>query len=182
MPKHGFSDRSWRTNRARPTALSQRTWPNLTYLTCSDDGTFVVRGTIEHGDHRGRTLGVPTANIAMNDLVLEEGVWAGWFERTDGTVHPSAISIGVRSTFYGRHGVRLLEAHLLDFDGDLYGEDVEVSLVRRLRGQRTFDSLEGLIKQMNFDIAATRKWSTSGPGRKSLTRVAVPGLTRASGR
>lgn len=154
----------------------------MTHLTNCDSGSFVVRGTIEHGDHRGRTLGVPTANIAMDDLELEEGVWAGWFERTDGTVHASAISIGVRSTFYGRHGVRLLEAHLLDFDGDLYGEEVEVSLVQRLRGQRTFNSLEALIAQMSADIAATRRWSTSEIGLRSLARDDFAGLTLISGR
>jgi len=72
----------------------------------------VVRGAVERGDQRGRTLGFPTANLSIDGTALEDGVWAGWLDRGAG-LHLSAISVGGRPTFYGRAGQRLLEAHVL---------------------------------------------------------------------
>jgi riboflavin kinase/FMN adenylyltransferase len=119
--------------------------------------------------------------VAADDLDLKDGVWAGWFERADGSTYATAISIGVRSTFYGRDGVKLLEAHLLDFEGDLYGEFVLVSLAHRLRGQKTFHDLDGLIVQMRDDIDTTRRWSAT-PAARSLVGSVSPGLTVATSR
>ena len=73
-------------------------------------------------------------------LLPADGIYAGWFERADGSVHPAAISLGRRPTFYVEAHASLLEAHLLDFDGDLYGEHVKVRFVARLRGEARFDS------------------------------------------
>ncbi len=134
-----------------------------------DSRDLVVHGTVEHGDHRGRTLGFPTANIDVSAISIAHGVWAGWFERSEGGVYPAAVSVGVRSTFYGRNGVKLLEAHLLDFEGDLYGESVRVSLAKRLRGQKKFASLDDLVEQLALDIALTREWAEG-----DLARVVRP--------
>jgi riboflavin kinase/FMN adenylyltransferase len=122
---------------------------------------IAVRGRVELGDQRGRTLGFPTANLALEDSDLDDGVWAGWFDRAAGTRHAAAISVGRRSTIYGRHGVRLLEAHLLDFDDDLYGEAVTVWLCHRVRDQRRFPSLDALKAQLFVDVAACRQWCQS---------------------
>jgi riboflavin kinase/FMN adenylyltransferase len=119
---------------------------------------FEVRGRVSHGDARGRTLGFPTANIPIPaDLALPgDGVYAGRYLRANGECHLTAISLGRRPTFYELSGSRLLEAHLLDFDGDLYGEMGTVAFERRLRGQRKFDSVEALVTQLHLDVARTR--------------------------
>ncbi|MDD9369929.1 MAG: riboflavin kinase, partial [Acidimicrobiales bacterium] len=82
---------------------------------------------------------------------------AGWFERADGSVHAAAISLGRRPTFYVEAHASLLEAHLLDFDGDLYGEHVKVRFVSWLRGEARFDSAEALIEQIARDCDEARR-------------------------
>jgi riboflavin kinase/FMN adenylyltransferase len=116
-----------------------------------------MRGVVELGDQRGRTLGFPTANMAIpSTLVIPcEGVYAGWFIAEDGVVRPTAISLGRRPTFY-KQGHELLEAHLLDFDGDLYGQQVRVQFVEHLRGQQRFESIDQLVSQLHRDIARAR--------------------------
>lgn len=118
-----------------------------------------VRGVVEHGDHRGREMGFPTANVAVaGDIHLPaDGVYAGWYERPDGSVHRSAISIGRRPTFYAENGLLLVEAHLLDFDDDLYGEYAGVRIGHWLRGQTRFGSIDDLRAQLARDVAATRR-------------------------
>lgn len=119
-----------------------------------------VRGAVEHGDSRGGAeLGFPTANLTLPDEVQlpAVGIYAGWVERTDGTIHPAAISLGHRPTFYERPGDRpLLEAHLLDFDGTLYDEWIRVRFVERLRGEEKFDSVDALVAQIQADVDRTR--------------------------
>ncbi len=117
-----------------------------------------VRGLVAHGDKRGRELGFPTANVSVpGDILLPaDGIYAGWFERADGSVHPTAISLGRRPTFYEEAHASLLEAHLLDFDGDLYDEHVRVRFVARLRGEARFDSAEALVAQIRQDVEDTR--------------------------
>ncbi|WP_410669038.1 riboflavin kinase [Amycolatopsis sp. cmx-4-68] len=126
---------------------------------------FVVRGTVEPGDQRGRELGFPTANIALRDQAgsLGDGVWAGWVRRAGGTHVPAAISVGRRPTYYGADGYRLLEAHLLDFTADLYGETLTVWLGAHLREQEKYSSAEDLITALKNDIAAARQWTTAHP-------------------
>jgi riboflavin kinase / FMN adenylyltransferase len=118
-----------------------------------------VRGVVARGDGRGRDLGFPTANVSVpGDILLPaDGIYAGWFERADSTVHPAALSLGRRPTFYAEAHASLLEAHLLDFDGDLYGERVEVRFVARLRDEVRFESADALVAQMRRDCDDARQ-------------------------
>ena len=122
------------------------------------DNRLVVTGNVEHGDERGRELGFPTANLALEDEVARDGVWAGLVTLEGGQVYGAAVSIGRRTTFYGRAGVRLLEAHLLDFSGDLYGHRVSVDLRHLLRLQRRFTDAGALIGQIACDVDDARAW------------------------
>ena len=117
-----------------------------------------VRGTVMHGDARGRELGFPTANVAVPDGVCmpSDGIYAALYTTTDGVARPAAVSLGRRPTFYVDAKASLLEAYLLDFSGDLYDQPAAVSFVERLRGEQRFDHVEDLIKQMHADVAATR--------------------------
>jgi riboflavin kinase/FMN adenylyltransferase len=118
-----------------------------------------VRGVVSQGDQRGRELGFPTANVSVpGDILLPaDGIYAGWYERPDGAVHPIAISLGRRPTFYEAAHASLLEAHLLDFDGELYGEHAKVRFVARLRGEEKFDSVEALVEQIHRDCDQARE-------------------------
>jgi riboflavin kinase/FMN adenylyltransferase len=117
-----------------------------------------VRGVVAHGDARGRELGFPTANVSVpGDILLPaDGIYAGWYERPDGAAHPTAISLGRRPTFYEEAHASLLEAHLLDFQGDLYGEHAKVRFVARLRGEVKFDGVEALVAQIQLDCDQAR--------------------------
>lgn len=118
----------------------------------------VVEGIVVTGDHRGRELGFPTANILGDESVPlpEEGVYAGYVTRAQGTVYVAAVSIGRRPTFYDETGLCLVEAHLLDFDGDLYGERLRVEITDHVREQRRFESVEELVGQIRSDVEMVR--------------------------
>ena len=118
-----------------------------------------VRGTIQQGDRRGRELGFPTANVAVPEgmCLPADGIYAGWHRRPDGSRHPAAISLGRRPTFYDDQPFSLLESYLLDFDGDLYGEQARVQFVARLRGEERFDSVDDLVRQIGDDVARARE-------------------------
>jgi riboflavin kinase/FMN adenylyltransferase len=120
---------------------------------------YEVRGTVEHGDERGRELGFPTANVAVpaDTLLPADGIYAAWYHRPSGEVLPGAASLGRRPTFYKSQPFRLLEVHLLGWDGDLYGEQAQVRFVARLREERKFDSLDALVEQMGRDCDAARQ-------------------------
>jgi riboflavin kinase / FMN adenylyltransferase len=120
---------------------------------------YEIRGVVAHGDERGRDLGFPTANVSVpGDILLPaDGIYAGWFERADGSVHRAAISLGRRPTFYAEAHASLLEAHLLDFAGDLYGERVKVRFVAHLRGEVRFESVDALIAQIGRDCDEVRR-------------------------
>jgi riboflavin kinase/FMN adenylyltransferase len=117
-----------------------------------------LQGIVCHGDKRGRELGFPTANLAVaREMQLPaDGVYAGWYYRPDGTRHLTAISVGRQPTFYTERDFSLVEAYLLDFQGDLYDELGTVELVERLRGQERFASVEALVDQMTADVAQVR--------------------------
>ncbi|WP_462417776.1 bifunctional riboflavin kinase/FAD synthetase [Kytococcus sp. Marseille-QA3725] len=122
-----------------------------------------VRGTVVHGEHRGRELGYPTANLSADaeGMVPADGVYAGWLVRSGLPEEaperrlPAAVSVGTNPTFDGQR--RTVEAHVLDRELDLYGEPVSIEFVRRLRGMVRFDGVEPLVEQMAADVAAARE-------------------------
>jgi riboflavin kinase / FMN adenylyltransferase len=116
-----------------------------------------VEGTVVRGDGRGRELGFPTANLEVPEelLVPPDGVYAGWTHD-----RRAAVSIGTNPHFDGVE--RRVEAHLLDFDGDLYGERLVVELWAPIREQRRFDSLEELVAAIGDDVERTRAASRPG--------------------
>ena len=120
---------------------------------------FEVRGVVTPGDRRGRTICFPTANIpTTSDLqVPADGVYAAWYIREDGKEYPAAVNIGKRPTFYDDADKSLIEAHLIGFRGDLYGESAKVRFVRRLRGERKFEGIEPLKEQLAKDVADASK-------------------------
>ena len=119
---------------------------------------FEVRGKVVHGDERGRQIGFPTANIEVPSQICRpaDGVYAGVLTRADGAKHVCAINLGRRPTFYEHANSSMLEAHLLDFDGELYGEIVKVSFSHFLRGERKFENIDALKAQLKNDIEQTR--------------------------
>lgn len=120
-----------------------------------------LRGTVVHGDERGRELGFPTANLAFNysAALPSLGIYVGRVsvpERSVGPRHPALVSVGVRPTFHDGGGV-LVEAYLLDWDGDLYDATLDLELGARLREERRFDGVEALVVQMQADEAEARR-------------------------
>ena len=114
-----------------------------------------VEGVVVVGQQRGRDLGYPTANVDHHRLaaVPADGVYAGT-THFQGQVYAAAISVGTNPTFDGQQ--RTVESHLLDFDGDLYGRQVRVEFVQRLRGMEVFAGVDALVAQMAHDVQATR--------------------------
>jgi riboflavin kinase/FMN adenylyltransferase len=117
-----------------------------------------VRGVVIEGDQRGRTIGFPTANVNIpaGMCLPADGVYAGIYRRPDGTEHSCAINLGRRPTFYANQDYSLLEAYLLDFTGDLYGEDAAVQFVAFLRSEKQFGGLDELKDQLVKDIESAR--------------------------
>jgi riboflavin kinase / FMN adenylyltransferase len=115
---------------------------------------FQARGTVVQGDQRGRTIGFPTANVEVPSAIClpADGVYAGWYVRPDGSRHACAINLGRRPTFYEHADHSLLEAHLIDFAGDLYGEHARVEFTNFLRSERKFDGIDSLISQLKHDV------------------------------
>jgi riboflavin kinase/FMN adenylyltransferase len=117
---------------------------------------FAIEGIVEHGDKRGRELGYPTANVQLGDYQRPRyGIYAVHATLDDGSEHPGVASLGVRPTFAPAR--ELLETHLLDFDGDLYGREIEVALHAFIREERKFDSADALVAEMQNDDAAARR-------------------------
>ena len=123
---------------------------------------FEARGRVVQGDQRGKLLGFPTANVEVPNRVClpADGVYAGWYERPNRQTHPCAINLGRRPTFYEHADSSLLEAHLLDFDGDLYGEEARIRFCHFLRSERKFESIDALVAQLATDVAHTRELLT----------------------
>ncbi len=118
-----------------------------------------VRGVVVEGDRRGgRLLGFATANVAVAEetCLPAAGIYAGTFRGADGVERPAAISLGHRPTFYEGGAPLLLEAHVLDFDGDLYGQEAAVRFVARIRAEERFDSVPDLVAAMHRDVDAVR--------------------------
>lgn len=117
---------------------------------------YQLAGTVVHGDKRGRTIGVPTANLATSrELLPKVGVYATRALLEDGRVFPSVTNIGLRPTFEGQE-VRI-ETHLLDFAGDLYSQQLRLEVVARVRDETRFHGVAELVEQIRRDIAAARQ-------------------------
>lgn len=114
---------------------------------------FMLEGDVVEGDKRGRELGFPTANIIPDDrlVVPGHGIYAAFANG-----HPAAVNVGIRPTFETGRGL-LVEAFLIDHEDDLYGKNLRVAFVSRLRGERRFPSAEDLIAQMHRDVAEARE-------------------------
>jgi len=121
---------------------------------------FSLEGRVVPGDDRGASLGYPTANVTLDPAIAAppRGIYAGraWVEDQ---VYPAAISLGVKPTFGGDpdRSPLVLEAFLLDFVGDLYGADLRIEFLERLRDELKFDSVDELVAQMDRDVTATRR-------------------------
>ena len=121
----------------------------------------LLRGTVVHGDRRGRELGFPTANLEFGyaPILPALGIYLGRVhipERGVGPGHPALVSVGVRPTFHDEGRV-LVEVYLLDWDGDLYDATLDVEMGSRLRDERRFESVGELVEQMRRDEAEARK-------------------------
>jgi riboflavin kinase/FMN adenylyltransferase len=111
-------------------------------------GPFLFEGEVVVGDRRGRELGMPTANLVPDDAYVcpGHGVYAAWANG-----YPTAVNVGVRPTFDTGRGL-LVEAHLIGFDGDLYGQQLRIAFLERMRGEKRFDSVDALVEQMHRDV------------------------------
>ena len=116
-------------------------------------GPFLFEGEVVPGDRRGRELGMPTANVVPDEryVVPGHGVYAAWAHG-----YPAAVNVGVRPMFETGRGL-LVEAHLIGFEGDIYGETLRIAFLERLRGEKRFDSVDELVAQMNRDVEDARR-------------------------
>jgi riboflavin kinase / FMN adenylyltransferase len=115
---------------------------------------FVIDGEVVHGDKRGRELGFPTANLVPQPGYVTPG--HGVYACRTGDGHAAAVNVGVRPMFVTGRG-ELIEAYLIDFDGDLYGTRLRLEFLRRLRGEKRFASVDALIEQMRLDADEARR-------------------------
>lgn len=118
---------------------------------------YTILGTVTRGDQLGKKIGFPTANLsAHSEQFPPNGVYLAeaWFE---GVLYHGVVNLGYRPTVTGDKSPRLLEIHLLDFERDIYGEDLEVRFVRYLRPERKFDSVEALARQIDVDVRQARE-------------------------
>ena len=123
---------------------------------------YSLTGVVVQGDRRGRELGFPTANLAIDQSLATpaDGIYATW-ATVDGRRHPAATSIGLRPTF-GVSG-RTVEAFIMDFDEDIYGKTVTLEFAARLRDEQAFQDAEALVRQMNLDVDQAREVLASSP-------------------
>jgi riboflavin kinase/FMN adenylyltransferase len=125
-------------------------------------GPFLFEGEVVQGDRRGRELGMPTANIVPDDALVTpgHGVYAAWAHG-----HPAAVNVGVRPTFDTGRGT-LVEAYLLDFSGDLYGQTLRIAFLERMRGEKRFESVDELVAQMRRDADQAREIASATVPRR----------------
>jgi len=127
-----------------------------------------VRGEVVRGDARGRELGYPTANLAAESegQVPAAGVYAGWVILPGGETLGAAISVGTNPTFTTAGPVRV-EAYILDFDRDIYGETIELHFVERVRETETFENISDLLAAMKADVKKVREILEAAPEPKT---------------
>jgi riboflavin kinase/FMN adenylyltransferase len=123
---------------------------------------YRVAGDVVHGDGRGKRIGIPTANLETGDekLIPGAGVYACRAQILD-KLWPAAVNVGTRPTFESADQRSHVEAHILDFSGDLYTQNIKLDFVERLRGEERFESVDELIKQIYADIEQTREIITT---------------------
>jgi riboflavin kinase/FMN adenylyltransferase len=114
---------------------------------------YMLEGEVVSGDRRGRDLGFPTANLVPDERLVTpgDGVYAAFANG-----HPAAVNVGTRPTFDSDRGV-LIETHLIDFSGDLYGQNLRVAFVERMRPELAFDDVDTLVEQMHADVEDARR-------------------------
>lgn len=119
---------------------------------------YSISGRVIKGDGRGKSMGFPTANLAIwkEQLLPINGIYSGW-TLINGSRHPSVANLGIRPTFENKSVNSRLEIHILDFDQDLYGDSVTFEFVDLLRPEKKYDSIQDLIEQISKDIEKTRQ-------------------------
>ena len=127
---------------------------------------FLFEGDVVSGDRRGRELGIPTANLVPDDAYVApgHGVYAAAAEG-----YPTAVNVGVRPTFDSGRGL-LVEAHLIGFEGDLYGRQLRIAFLERMRGEKRFDSVDALVKQMQADLVEAQNIASRKRSARPSTR------------
>ena len=130
------------------------------HLRALDTRPTTITGTVIHGNAWGRVIGFPTANIEVPGLMAHSGIWAAIVhgESLPAAGVLAAVSVGTRPTNYGDAGFPLLEAHLLDFAGDLYDQKLSVELRLFLRAEVAFVDTPALVDQLAVDVQNTRDW------------------------
>jgi riboflavin kinase / FMN adenylyltransferase len=122
---------------------------------------YTILGTVVRGDHLGKKIGFPTANLsAHSEQFPPNGVYFAQ-ATLNGVIYPGVVNLGHRPTVSSGKSDRVLEIHLLDFDHDIYGKDVEVRFVRYLRPERKFENLDALARQIEFDVQQARQLSSA---------------------
>ncbi|NWG06657.1 MAG: bifunctional riboflavin kinase/FAD synthetase [Chloroflexi bacterium] len=119
---------------------------------------YPLRGPVVHGDHRGRTIGFPTANVeySREKIIPAGGIYACW-AKVDGQKYGAAVNIGINPTFTPEKRTMNVEAYLLDFQRDIYDRNLELEFIARLRDEMRFDSVNTLVKQIWDDVEMTRR-------------------------
>lgn len=130
---------------------------------------YELSGEIVHGDGRGRHIGIPTANISTwpEKLIPRPGIYATW-SMIEGKIIPGVINIGVRPTFYDQPTQQTIEVHLLDFDEDIYGKEMRLFFVQRIRDEEKFNSADALMNQIHDDINKSREVLANAPAEKNI--------------
>ena len=119
---------------------------------------YEVRGVVIKGEERGQTIGFPTANVPVPVVMAwpADAVYSGWCTLEDGSCYGCAINIGRRPTFHEHAEHSLLEAHLMDYDGDLYGSEIRVEFIDFIRSERKFEGIDQLSQQLAQDVTEAR--------------------------
>ncbi len=130
---------------------------------------YELNGEIIHGDGRGRHIGIPTANISTwsEKMIPEAGIYATWSKMGERFI-PGVVNIGVRPTFYDQPTQQTIEVHLLDFDEDIYGQEMRLFFVKRIRDEEKFDSADALMVQIRDDINKSREVLSNAPAEKNI--------------
>jgi riboflavin kinase/FMN adenylyltransferase len=130
---------------------------------------YELNGEVVHGDGRGRHIGIPTANISTwsEKLVPKPGIYATW-SKIEGRFFPGVVNIGMRPTFYEQPTQQTIEVHLFDFDQDIYGKDMRLFFVQRIREEEKFNSADALMRQIRDDIKKSREVLANAPAEKNI--------------